>query len=359
MPADLVVLMLVNGSDGTLRGTGQTVPDPKGAFRLDGVASVEQGSYVLSVDYGGVFYGATLASEELTQEVVLTVYEPTQDIGVVEFEQVVMVLADVDESDQVARATEFVQVANNTDRTLRPDLAQQGVISFMRFALPPGAGELTVQSNLRGGDVISIGTGFALTAPVPPGSHSVDYSYTFPYQSGGVSYRQSLPQGADIFQVLAPREWSGVGVSNLTLITPVLIQDTTYNVWEIRGIPPGPGVQLEISGLPQPGAGSRLAGALSGGAFWQVAIPSALGAALAVLLVWGVVRRSRPLLAAVAPMPEEAPGHNERRSLVFALATLDQRYESGAIPEGDYLLQREELVARALGEINEPDDDCR
>ena len=365
LPGDLAVLMLVTGPDGQLRGTGQTLPDGEGRFRFDDVEPVEGGSYVLSVDYGGVFYGATLDLGELANDLALTVYESTQDVGVLAVERQVMVISDADEGERMASATEFVRLVNNSDRTLQPDLTMQGVISFLRFALPPNAADLTVQSDLRGGEVISIGTGFALTAPVPPGAHNVDFSYTFPYQSGSLSYRQSLPQGADIFQVLAPQNWGGVGVANLDPAAPVDIQGTTYMAWERRDIPPGPGVQLEVAGLPQPGTWSRLGGAVAGGAFWQAAIPSALGASLVALLAWGLARRSRPV-AAASPLPDEgleeapseAPGHiagevpgpADRRSLVQALAALDRQYESGAVPESDYRQQRERLVARALGE---------
>jgi hypothetical protein len=350
-PDDLTVLMLVTGPDGQLRGTGQVLADGDGRFRFDEVAPVEGGSYLVSVDYGGVFYGETLDLGELTQDLALTVYEPTQDVTVLEVERQVMVISEVDQGERMASATEFVRLVNNSDRTLQPDLTMQGVISFLRFALPPEAAELTVQSDLRGGDVISIGTGFALTAPVPPGAHSVDFSYTFPYQSGGLSYRQSLPQGAEIFQVLAPQDWSGVGVANLDPVSLVAIRDTTYKAWERRGIPPGPGVQLEVTGLPQPGVWNSFAGAVGGGAFWQAAIPSALGAALIAMLIWGLARRSRPIAAVAGQSADDAPGPGDRRSLVLAVAVLDQRFESGSIPEADYRQQRDRLVAQALGEV--------
>ena len=123
----------------------------------------------------------------------------------------------------------------------------------MRFALPPNAANVTVQSDLRGGEVISVGTGFALTAPVPPGDHSVDLAYTFAYEGDSVAFRNSLPQGAGIFQILVPSQWDDVDISGIESREPVGIQDEIYRAWEGRDIPPGPGVDLELGSLPQPG----------------------------------------------------------------------------------------------------------
>ena len=367
VPADMVVLMLITGPDGTLTGTGQTVAAPGGGFVFDGVPRVSQGVYTLSVDYDSVFYGLTLTSDQLAEEQVITVYEPTEDAGIMVVDRQVMVITGFDVPQRMATATEFVRFTNPTDRTLKPNLetARPGMFSFMRFALPPEAANITVQSDLRGGEVISVGSGFALAAPVPPGEHSVDFAYTFPYQGGEVAYRNSLPQGANIFQILIPDRWENIEISGLNSRPPVGIQEGVYRAWEGRGLPAGPGVELRIDGLPQPGVFTRIGGALSGGSFWLTAIPSAMGAALLALLALGLLRRYRPAAAydAAAPgVPEESAGPHggtnagQRAMLVSALAELDESYHNGELDEADYLNQRAELVALALGESAYTDD---
>ena len=108
-----------------------------------------------------------------------------------------MVISEIDVAQRLATATEFVRFTNPTDKTLRPNLetARPGMFSFMRFALPPDASDVTVQSNLRGGEIISVGSGFALTAAVPPGQHSVDFAYTFPYEGGSLGVPQQPAPG--------------------------------------------------------------------------------------------------------------------------------------------------------------------
>ena len=354
---DLAVLLLITGPDGTLVGTGQTLAAPDGSFVFDDVALVAGGIYTLSVDYGGVFYGLVVLAGELDAEQTITVYEPTEDAGIINVDRHVMVITSFDVAERVATATEFVRFANPTDRTLQPNLetARPGMFSFMRFGLPPNAANVTVQSDLRGGEVISVGTGFALTAPVPPGDHSVDFAYTFPYEGDSVAFRNSLPQGAGIFQILVPSEWDDIEISGLSTREPVGIQDDIFRAWEGRDIPPGPGVDLELRGLPQPGILARLGGTLSDSPFWLVAIPSALGAILAAMLVYGTMRRYRPAVAGgsveAAEMPgevyESVPGRNQ---LVLALAELDESYLRGDVEEGEYLRSRASLVSEALGE---------
>ncbi len=360
IPVDLAVLLLITAADGTLQGTGQTVMERDGSFLLEDAPLVEGGAYNLSVDYGGVFYGASLAPSELFDPVTITVHEPTEDAGIIQVQRQVMVISEIDVAERVVTATEFVRFTNPTDRTLRPNLetARPGMFSFMRFALPPGAADVTVQSNLRGGEIISVGSGFALTAAVPPGEHSVDFAYTFPYEGGGLEYRNSLPQGVEIFQVLIPEQWSGVEIGGLSPRPPVGIGNEVYRAWEARDVPAGPGVQLDFRGLPQPGTLARVGRTLSGGNFWLIAIPSAVAVVLVAFLVMGVARRSQPVTVAGSPGgngdgdPSAASG-DRRAALVSALATLDQRFQDGELEEEDYLRQRADLVGRALGQIAE------
>ena len=381
-PGSLVVLMLITGPDGTLSGTAQTQAAPDGSFVLDDVPVVPGGLYNLSVDYGGVFYGRSLPPDGLSEEVVITVNEWTEDAGIISVERQVMVISEIAVAQRLATATEFVRFTNPTDKTLRPNLetARPGMFSFMRFALPPGAADVTVQSNLRGGEIISVGSGFALTAAVPPGEHSVDFAYTFPYDGGSLEYRNSLPQGAAIFQILVPDRWPDVEIGGLAPRPPVGIGEGVYRAWEARDVPVGPGVALRLEGLPQPGVMARVGSTLSGGSFWITAIPSAMGAALLALLALGLARRYRPVAAAEsvpspseggsgwgrtstsgvaeagveAGSPDDDAPPSPRAALVARLAALDEQHQQGGMDEDDYLEQRAELVARALGEAPEP-----
>ncbi len=354
----LQVLLLVTDADGGLLSTGQTMVDGDGGFVLDDVPRTEDGVYALRVNYDGVPYEKSLSLHEARDEVVLTVYETTQDGSQVRVTRQIMVIAGADGGEREVSAIEFVQLTNDGDRTLLPDLSNP--TTFLRFALPPLATELSVRSSpsLSGGDILSIGTGFAVTSPVPPGEHSVEFSFRFPYEGNSLSYRQSLPQGADVYQVLLPQDLEQVRVRPLSPASPVSIEESEFLVWEERGIGRGQGVQLELTNLPQPSLASRLWDAITGEVFWQVAIPSVVGAALAVLLLVGVLRRPRSGPSLVAAGGGEIDVNLARREgLVREVAALDDEFQGGTLPEDEYLRQRDALLSRIRG-ISETADDA-
>lgn len=347
LPDDLNMLMLITGPDGALSGTGQTTPDPQGRFVFEDVQVKDGDTYTISVDHLGVFYGASLDSSSLSEDLQVTIFETTRDASIIQLERQVMVIVAVDKSEQLS-VIEFVRINNPTDRTLMPDLTNLEQISFLRFALPPDPAALTVQSDLPGGDIVSIGTGFALTSPVTPGGHSIDFSYTFPFNDETLSYRQSLPQGAEIFQVLVPATLTDINLPSLEGIDPVTIQGISYRAYEARDIPPGLGLQLEIAGLPLPGVWTRFSNSVTGGKFWQVAIPTALGSTLAAMLLWGLLKGYESVPEPVGSLARMTLTPSERAALVRAVADLDQRYREGSLPDLDHRIQRRELMARLL-----------
>ncbi len=347
-PADTSVLLLVTNSDGGLTATSQAVTAQDGRFQFDQVPTEEGGSYVFSVDYAGVFYRSTFGLNDLSDEIRLTVYEPTEDPSVVTVTNQVMVITGIDTKNRRISAVEFVRLSNTSDVTLLPNMAMPQQLNFLRFALPPMAEDLDVASDLPGGDIVSIGTGFALTSPVIPGDHYVDFSFRFPYKDDVVSYRQSLPQGAEVYRVMALAQFDGFQVAPLDPLPAVDIEGALYRAWEGLGFGRGQGLQLELTNLPQPSMLERLEKSLLDGAFWRIAIPCAVGAVLALLLLWGIRGRWR----GVAGYP--SPGDNDGDSvqveaLVGEIASLDERYQSGDLDEAEYRLQRKELVDQVLG----------
>lgn len=349
VPSGVTVLMLVSGQDGGLVSTGQTVTDGRGRFQFDQAPLLPAGSYSFSADFQRVFYNAVMGPEDLSGDVQLTVYETTQDVSLVKVTRQVLVIAEVDRKVREIAAIEFVRLSNASDRTLLPDLANVQMPNFLRFSLPPLAEELNVQSDLPGGEIISIGTGFALTSAVVPGEHSVEFSFRFPYRGNGVSFRQSLLQGADFYQVLVPERLGQVVVLPLAPMPPVNIEGTSYRAWGGSGFSPGQGIDLKLTNLPQPSWGARLQSSFTGGAFWRVAIPSVLGSLLASLLLFGGFRPSRGPSRELASGAGSHGGERQQRDLlVRAVAELDERFQRGEVPEAEYQLERSGLKSRIL-----------
>ena len=345
--AELPVLLLLSAQDGGLAATGQTATDAAGRFRFDQVDLLEGGTYTLGVEYAGVLYRTSLTARDLEKELHLTVYETTEDVSVVAVTRQVMVVADVDKEGRQVAATEFVRLVNRGDRTLLPAPLGSGRMSFLRFSLPSQASELNVRSDLPPGEVISVGSGFALTAPVAPGDHAIEFSYLIPYSGDRVSYRQNLLQGAEIYQVLVPKHLPAVQVTGLDPVALVNIEGSIYRAWEGRNFPPGQGPELELVHLPQPGLLARLEDNLTNDTLWRKVIPIGAGAALAFLLIFGAFKAPRGAAAQGDPAQRDSI-RDGSSTLVQAIAELDERYQRGEMAEDRYQRTRQGLTSQVL-----------
>ena len=354
VPTDLpIMLHAIDPAAGRV-ATQETTTDAAGRFAFAAVAAPPGGSFVLVMDYAGMRYNSLLELADLSAPVEFTVYETTRDIGVIRIERQTMVLAGIDETAREIAALELLNVVNTSDRTLLPELTNitnPNEINFLRFSLPQDAANLEVQSNLPGGDIITIGNGFALTAPVPPGRHQVNYSYTFPYAGAEVAFNQRLIQGAAVYQVLAPERLAGIGVSPLPPQPSLDIDGTGYLVWEQRDIAPRQGVALELSNLPQPGFITGLTQTVADAGLWQRTIPIMVGIALLAVLVYAGLRGARPTAVAATAAAGNAavdavPAAAQRPELVQSIALLDEQFEQGQVAAAEYQARRAELLTQ-------------
>ena len=297
VPAGVTALLHLFGAASGAVATYEAVTDADGGFRFEDVSLPEpdgESSAALVADYGGTRYTQTLAPSELGAPLSLTVYEATQDVGVVSVLEQSIIIAGVDRATRRVAAVQLFTLENGSDVTLVPDLSAPPVIgqfSFLRFSLPAGATGLDVSTDLVGGEVIPVGTGFAITAPAPPGRHQVSFTYTAPYQGDTLAWRDNTLQGAGVLQALVPAEFGDIGVGGLAPAEPLTVGDVTYRAWRAEGLAPGAGVALTLSGLPEPAWWSRVGNPLSEVRFWYGAVPALVAAALAGLLLWGIFGR--------------------------------------------------------------------
>lgn len=339
--------------------TTETTTDQSGGFRFEDVTPNGDIGYAISTEYAGMPYTTLIGPQDVESLIELVVYETTQDLSVIVVQHHALIISDVSQEDRQIGAVEFISLTNTSDRTLLPDLSKvgQGQFSFMRFSLPAGATDFDIQSDLVGGEVIPVGTGFGLTTPVTPGEHSLNFSFKFPYTGDSFSYRQSLLQGADTYQVLIPRRFSQIQVGNLESRPDLEVEDLVYRVWEGQNFAPGQGLTIELTNLPQPSLLARLGRQVAGGEFWLLAIPISLGAVLALVLLYTGFRAPRMATASGAEgLPRSGGNAPGRQALIRQIAVLDQRFQSGQVPQEDYQFQRTALKKRIL-EADQPAGD--
>lgn len=294
-PAGVTVLLHRFGAGSGSVDTYQETTDADGGFRFDRVPAVSDGdSLALAVDYGETRYTEVLSRSDIAEPVELTVYEFTRDVGVVATTEQSIIVAGIDSASRRMAAVQLFTLENRSDTTLVPDLSAPpmiGQFSFLRFSLPPAATDLDVSTNLVGGEVIPVGTGFAITASVPPGRHQVSFTFTVPYEGSEAAWRDNTLQGAESLQLLVPAEFGNIGVGGLAPGDGFTVGEVTYRAWGAEDLEPGQGVSITLSGLPEPTWIDRVGNPLSEARFWFGALPIMVGVVLAGLLGWGIWRR--------------------------------------------------------------------
>jgi hypothetical protein len=294
-PAGITVLLHRFGAGSGSVDTYEETTEADGSFRFDPVPALSGGdSLALAVDYGETRYTEALSQAEIAEPVELTVYEFTRDVGVVTTTEQSIIVAGIDSATRRMAAVQLFTLENRSDTTLVPDLSAPpmiGQFSFLRFSLPPAATDLDVSTNLVGGEVIPVGTGFAITAAVPPGRHQVSFTFTVPYAGNEVVWRDNTLQGAESLRLLIPAEFGNIGVGGLASADGFSVGEVTYRAWGAENLAPGAGVSITLSGLPEPTWIDRVGNPLSEARFWFSALPIMVGVALAGLLAWGIWRR--------------------------------------------------------------------
>ena len=351
LPSGVAVSLHALGETGGLAYSAETTTVAGGGFDFRELPVTGVSRYAVVAEYQGARYGAALPPGGLGQPLELVVYEATQDLSVVQIEQQALIIADIRGRGRALAAVGLINLTNRSDLTLVPDLtnlAGTGQFSFLRFSLPPGAEDLDVQTDLTGGQVIPMGTGFAMVAPIPPGEHTISYSLNFPYEGQSVTFRDGLIQGATVYQVLAPQRLGQLQVSPLAQMPPANIGGAQYSVWEGRDFAPGQDLNLTLSGLPQPGWLGRVTYRATEASFWHLAIPVALGLVLAFALLYGVFRAPRTALSTAEAAEGAASG--SRSDLLLSVAALDEQHQQGQVTEADYQARRDELKGRILGD---------
>ena len=338
------------GADGNRDISAESGPD--GGFRFEFDYDPDL-AYGVSVRYENAVYGTDLnLADGSPDPVALTVYESTSDDGVIRARSASILLAAADRAEQTVAALEIIRLVNDSDTAYVPG---EGVMQLLRFGLPEGASDLTLDTRLIGADFIQVDRGFALLASVPPGEYDVMFSYTFPYESDEFTLSKTYRYGADSLRALAAEETLAISSDQLGEPRSERIGERMYRVLEADGFTRGAAVAIRLSDLPTRGAAER-AGARLDGLRFEYAAPAALVLLMAALLVYGAVWRSGPKSAAAAsvspaPLPSDSPpdesADSDEASVVRAMMDdLSAAREAGTLSSSDYRRRMKVLDSR-------------
>ena len=328
---------------GDLQDTRETVTGADGGFAFIDVPGGEGHGYILSAEFGGIVYTYERDYPLPEEPVSLMIYESTDSRDSISVSSHSLVVGGVDPDSQTVEILELVGLENSGDRSFLADLsqAQAGQMAFLRFSLPTTVTDLDVQSSLRGGTILQVDRGFAMTTPVKPGEHEIAYSFRTSYSAGRLTFDHGLPFGAAAFRVLLPEGVGRVSSQELQEMEPLTLGDRTYQGLEGSDLQAGERVVLNFTDLPQPSLLARVRSAATDDAFVLVSIPIALGAWLLALLGYVLLRSGRPASAAAGVQADRA-------AVISSIALLDDRFRNGEIERQEYLRERWELKDRLL-----------
>ena len=350
-PAELTVFALVidEGAESIVDRV-ESVTESGGTFSLE-VARLSAGQFYRVVVDDGVYtpYVDILPSD-LDQEVSLTVYDRTTSLDEISVTTYSVVIPVIDASTGVLGALAAVNLINSGDEVYLADLTDPDLTGFnlLRFNLPVGYKELTVESDLPSGNVMEIGTGFAISNPVPPGEHSMVISYSAPFEGGKFEYPMRLPFGAESVSIMIPEgsgEIAGLGLARGETVT---IGEGTYVRYDGSNYERRAELGVVISGLPRPDLGSQVVDFLDSTQF-RVAIVVSVALALIAVVAYVVLiaQRHRPIARVSGPASGDTRS-DSRSAIVEAIAELDEMRELGKIEENEYLTRRQRLMQQAV-----------
>jgi hypothetical protein len=157
---------------------------------------------------------------------------------------------EADEATRTVAVLERYQLVNGGDAPFVPSTTGgQGPMGLLRFGLPRGAFDLTLDPQLAAQDVIQVDRGFASFLPVPPGQTDVTYTYRLPYARDVLDLVVTTVYPTATLWVLAPADLA-VGGANLTVDRVVDIGRQRYQLLAASDLAAGQRVTVSVGGLP-------------------------------------------------------------------------------------------------------------
>ncbi len=325
----------------TLVSQDSTQPDESGVFSFS-ITAAEGRTYFFSVEYQGASYSAVRGASELGAPVVITVFDATNDTSVLAVQSHTVIVTGAVPEDGFVEILERVIVRNDSNLTLTPDLNAEGpaMLSFLRFALPPGAYNLDVRSNITGGQVLEVDRGFAINSPVPPTvpglPHQFEFVYRLDYDEPTIDLSRTMRFGAESVRFVVPVDVATPSSARLTDLGATDLNGRLLRLLEGQNIAPAEVLPLGVSGLP---GESALDAALESTGEWYVRyiVPAVVGLTAAALLLLSF-RRRRAV----------ATGGATKEQLLAEARTLRDAYDRHAIStaayEGRWRVIRDALV---------------
>ena len=347
-------LWVVNNAENLLEEQTQTVGSD-GQFKFEDFRRGEQIGYRLIMRNNGLMHTVKVGDSTDPSNISVPIYETTNSLDQISIGTHAMIVPTVDGRSRSMAILEMVQLVNSGDRIFVPDAAPSGTSmpQLVRFALPAGYQNLTVESDLPEGGVVEIDRGFGLNNSVPPGKFALLFSYSVGYKGDSITFNRTLPLGTSDLRTLIQPSYGHIYLDGYSEAEQVKLGDTNYRVQRGTNYLPGTSVQILFTELPEPSLIDGVTGLFVGKTFTTLVIPVTVSLVMAGLLCYALIFRTQE------NSRSRALRELNQRSILEEIAVLDRQHEKYEIDVKEYKKLRSSLINRALDqtEIKQNADD--
>ncbi len=358
LPPDLeVLLMSIDLASNQIIEQESTTVDEDGIFRFDNLISGPGLSYRVVVNADNYTPSVDMATFDNWQNVRMEIYDDTTALDDITISSYVLMVPTIDARSRQAGILTVINVNNVGDRIWIPNIEDPNLtgLDLLRFNLPDGFSDLSIESELPSGNVLQIDTGFAITNPIPPGEAAILISYIIPYEGDSFDFNLKLPYGADQVRMLLPDEAGEITADGLGSPASVVVGESVFNSVEGDNFTVDEVINIHFSGLPQPTPLQSLSEFFQGRTYVIVFI-WIVGVALLAILGYALYSsRKKSNLRS-----DDDDDVASRGDVIAEIAALDDEYEANKIDEDEYKDRRDELkqlVFELNGDTSSDEDD--
>ena len=329
MAGHAVTLLRHNNDESNEETLARVVTDREGRYEFTGLAA-DGSHYVVVTRYLEIPYltgHIPLGPGVGREEILLPVYDITSDETALVHSAVHLV---IDTAPDILNVTEIIVVENRGSLTYAPPPALGlGLV----YVLPAAAfGLQPMVEGLQHTD-----RGLVFSAPIPPGAARIVYAYNVDRASIDHRFTRQMDYDTDRVQVLVSPSSAAVTTANLTNDGVQQVGEDEYLLLSNR-VGVGKGMSVEV--------------AFPSVLVWQDVMKWGMLGFVVLIVAAGLVVgiRVKPEQPDEQPVRADLSPEDERKyaAIVQAMASLDDRYEAGALDEASYHARRDGLKDRAL-----------
>ena len=349
LPEDLeVLLMSIDLANNQIIEQESTTVDQDGNFEFNNLISRPDLSYRVVVNHGIYTPSVDLSTIENWQNVKISIYDETKSLEDITINSYVMMIPNIDARSRQVGVLTVINVDNRGDQMWVPDLTDPQLtgLDLLRFNIPEGFIDLSIESELPTGNILEIPTGFALTNPVPPGEFAILVSYILEYEGDSFDFNLKLPYGADKVRMLLPEDGGSIDAKGFGSPDSVVVANNVFNQYQGNNYAAGVELGATFSGLPQPTIFQAISDFFSGRTYLVIII-WIVGIAFLIILGYAIYSTRKGSKLSNEDEDELA----NREDIISEIVALDEEYEADNIDEDEYNNRRDELKRLAL-ELN-------